>query len=309
MYEKFFFLKENPFNITPDPKFLYLSDKHGEALNLLFFGIRERKGFLLLTGEVGTGKTTLCRALMDKMDEKIDTALLLNPLLTDIELIKTINDDFGIGIDGNSLKDNLDVLNRFLIEGVENGRNAVVIIDEAQNLSPNTLEMIRLLSNLETDKSKLLQIILVGQPELKAKLSLPELRQLNQRIIVRYHLMPLNHDETKSYIFNRLAIAGGLGNVSFNPDALDDIHWASGGIPRLVNILCDRVMLLAFVAEKRLIEKGMVTNAVNELGKEGVVSLDAGHLPNERNRLIRYLIYIGILAGIIIFKIFEAVGK
>ena len=191
VYEKFFYLTENPFNITPDPKFLYLSKKHQEALDLLCFGISERKGFLMLSGEVGTGKTTLCRALLDKLDINVKSALILNPLLSDTELIRAINEDFGLRVDSSSLKEQVDALNSFLMVKAGEGGNAVVIIDEAQNLSPKALEMIRLLSNLETEKMKLIQIVLVGQPELREKLKLPELRQLNQRIVVRYHLSPL----------------------------------------------------------------------------------------------------------------------
>ena len=200
MYEKFFYLKENPFSITPDPKYLYLSKKHQEALDLLFFGVIEHKGFLMLSGEVGTGKTTLCRALLDKFNSKVKSALILNPLLSDAELIQTINEDFGLKMESSSLKKQIDTLNSFLIEQTKKGSNSAVIIDEAQNLSLKALEMVRLLSNLETEKTKLMQIILVGQPELREKLKLPELRQLNQRIVVRYHLGSLNFEETKAYI-------------------------------------------------------------------------------------------------------------
>ncbi|MBI5287179.1 MAG: AAA family ATPase, partial [Deltaproteobacteria bacterium] len=246
MYERFFFLKEHPFHITPDPKFLYLSEKHQEALNLFYFGILEKKGFILLTGEVGTGKTTLCRAILDRLDKKVETALILNPLLSDFDLLWAINEDFGIRVNGTSMKEHLDALNLFLLKKAEEKGNAVVIIDEAQNLNPKTLEMIRLLSNLETEKTKLLQIALVGQPELRDKLKLPELRQLNQRVIVRYHLKPLNLEETKFYIFNRLAVAGGRGNVRFTIPALQRIYGASYGIPRLINVICDRTLMVAF---------------------------------------------------------------
>lgn len=273
-YEKFFYLKENPFNITPDTRFLYMSKKHQEALDLLFFGISERKGFLLLSGEVGTGKTTICRALLDKLNSKVKSALILNPLLSDIELLMTMNQDFGLKADSPSLKEQLDILNAFLLEKTKNGGNAVVIIDEAQNLSPKALEMIRLLSNLETKKTKLLQIVLVGQPELRDKLKLPELRQLNQRIVVRCHLGSLNFEETKTYIFKRLTIAGGKGNIKFTVTALKSIYEASSGIPRLINIICDRALTAAFVAGKRVIDEDVEKKAIDELDMDGTLRKD-----------------------------------
>ena len=191
MYEKYFYLNENPFHITPDPRFLYLSRKHQEAIDLLLYGIKERKGFLLLTGEVGTGKTTISRVILDRLKGGVDTALILNPIFTGFDLLRTINEDFGINVKSDSIKDHLDAFNAFLIERTHACGNVVVIIDEAQNLTPKALEMVRLLSNLETEKMKLLQIVLIGQPELREKLKLPELRQLNQRILVRYHLNPV----------------------------------------------------------------------------------------------------------------------
>ena len=177
VYEKFFYLKESPFNITPDPKFLYLSKKHQEALDLLSFGISEHKGFILLSGEVGTGKTTICRAILNKLDPKVKSAFIINPFLSDIELLMAINEDLGLKVDSLSLKEHLDALNYFLLERAAEGGNVVIIIDEAQNLSFKALEMIRLLSNFETEKMKLLQIVLAGHPELREKLQLPELRQ------------------------------------------------------------------------------------------------------------------------------------
>ncbi|MBI5643924.1 MAG: AAA family ATPase [Deltaproteobacteria bacterium] len=269
MYEKFFYLKEKPFHITPDPKFLYLSKKHSEAIDILSFGIKERKGFILLTGEVGTGKTTVCRALLEKMPKNTGTALILNPVLSEHDLIKTITADFGIKVESGSVKEHLDRLNEFLLKKASSGGTSVVIIDEAQNLNTATLEMIRLLSNLETEKEKLLQIILVGQPELRDKLGLPELRQLNQRIIVRYHLNPLDGAETKAYIQNRLTVAGGTGNIDFKDQALSLVFDKSHGIPRMINIICDRALTAAFIAEKRVIDIQILRSALEDLLKEG----------------------------------------
>ncbi|MBI5453875.1 MAG: AAA family ATPase [Deltaproteobacteria bacterium] len=273
MYEKFFFLKEKPFHITPDPKFLYLSKKHREAIDLLSFGVGERKGFILLTGEVGTGKTTLCRALLEKLPKNTESALILNPVLSEDDLLKTVTADFGLEPGGDSAKDHLDVLNRFLLKKAASRGAAVVIIDEAQNLNPATLEMIRLLSNLETEKEKLLQIVLVGQPELRDKLSLPELRQLNQRVIVRYHLNPLDLQETRAYIENRLKVAGG-GNLDFREDAIRLVFEKSQGIPRMINIVCDRALTAAFIDEKRVIDAETVKKAASELEDDGYLKKD-----------------------------------
>lgn len=309
MYEKFFYLKENPFNITPDPKFLYMSKKHQEALDLLFFGISQRKGFLMLSGEVGTGKTTICRALLEKLDSKVSSALIINPLLSDVELLKSINEDFGLKAETLTMKEQLDALNSFLVGKAKNAENAVVIMDEAQNLSPKALEMIRLLSNLETEKMKLLQIVLVGQPELRDKLKLPELRQLNQRIVVRCHLGSLNFEETKSYIFKRLTIAGGKGSVKFTATALKSIYEASSGIPRLINIVCDRTLTAAFVAGKRVIDDEIEKKAVDELDTDGTLKKDIETPPKKKARHAaegsergfgnRYILYPAVLAVII----------
>lgn len=303
MYEKFFYLTETPFNITPDPKFLYMSKKHQEAMDLLMFGIVQRKGFLMLSGEVGTGKTTICRALLEKFDSKISSALILNPLLSDIELLKSINEDFGLHVDTLTMKEQLDALNSFLIDKAKNNGNAVVIFDEAQNLSQKTLEMIRLLSNLETEKIKLIQIILVGQPELREKLELPELRQLNQRIIVRCHLESLNLEETKAYVFNRLAIAGGKGNIKFTSSALKSIYGSSAGIPRLINIICDRTLTAAFVAGKRVIDRDIEKKAADELNREGTLRKTIKKLHKKKAGGMKaakgYLLYPAISAVII----------
>jgi general secretion pathway protein A len=269
MYEKYFYLNENPFHITPDPKFLYLSKKHQEAIDLLLYGIMERKGFLLLTGEVGTGKTTISRIILDRLKGCADSALILNPIFSGFDLLRTINEDFGISVESDSTKDHLDALNAFLMERTHAGGNVVVIIDEAQNLKPKALEMVRLLSNLETEKMKLLQIVLIGQPELREKLQLPELRQLNQRILVRHHLDPLDEGEMVAYIHTRLTIAGCRGSVRFTSRAMPIIYDSCQGIPRTINTFCNRALTAAFVDEKRVIDRAIAVRVRNELKREG----------------------------------------
>jgi len=265
MYEAFFGLKEKPFNLTPDPAFLFLSKKHEEALSHLSYGILERKGFIEITGEIGAGKSTLCRVLLNRLGESIKTAYLLNSNITsDMQLLNTIIDDLGIKPAGKNKASLLKAMNKFLLEQTAQGANVVLLIDEAQNLRPRVLEQIRMLSNLETDKEKLLQIILVGQPELKEILRKPELEQLNQRITVRYHVSGLDRLETESYIKHRLNVAGANGSISFTDSALDGIFNFSGGIPRLVNVICDKAMLLAFVEETRHISTSMVQKAIDE---------------------------------------------
>lgn len=292
MYEKFFYLNEKPFHITPDPRFLYLSSSHREAIDLMTFGIAGRKGFILLCGEVGTGKTTLSRALLEKLPKKTESALILNPLLSDVELLKTITSDLGLKA-GDSLKSHIDVLNAFLLDIASQGGTAAVIIDEAQNLSPKALEMVRLLSNLETEKEKLLQIILVGQPELKEKLSLPELRQLNQRMIIRYDLKPLGLDDTDGYIRNRLFVAGGASTVHFTNEAVMEVHRASLGIPRMINIICDRALTAAFVKSERKVGLEHVLSSITELEDDGYLTKEYTGIPP---RYLRYIPHIAISA-------------
>lgn len=301
MYERFFYLTEKPFHITPDPKFLYLGRAHSEAIELLSYGITDRKGFMLLTGEVGTGKTTLSRALLDRLPKGTDSALILNPMLSDTELLSTIVHDFGLRPSVTTPSAYIDCLNSFLLERYAAGGNAVVIIDEAQHLCQAAMEMVRLLSNLETAKEKLLQIILVGQPELKEKLKTRELRQLNQRIVIRYHLAPLDLGETVAYIHNRLEVAGGRGAVEFTALALKAAHRGSGGIPRMINIVCDRALTAAFVSEKRVIDETVMDLAMEELTVDGYIA--AG--PVAAFRYIEYTPYIAasmfllaLLAGI-----------
>ncbi len=265
MYRNFFGLNEKPFNMTPDPKFLFFSQKHQEAFSHLRYGISEKKGFIEITGEVGTGKTTICRALLDYLDKGTKTALILNSNLSSNQMLLTIVEELGLKPRRQNKKAILDVLNNFLIEQLPLGNNVVLIIDESQNLNPSMLEQIRMLSNLETEKEKLLQIVLVGQPELRDKLKLPHLRQLRQRIAVRYHIDPLDRDESAKYIFHRLRVAGSKGHITFTDKALDGIFAYSGGIPRLINVVCDKALLAAYVMEVRKINGRIIKRSVEEI--------------------------------------------
>lgn len=265
MYEHFFGLKEKPFNITADPTFLFLSRRHKEAFAQLVYGIKERKGFLEITGEIGTGKTTLCKALLNSLDKNIKTALILNSDLPKAQLLKVILQDLGISVERKSRATLLVQLNEFLIQQLSCGNNVVLIIDEAQNLKASTLEQIRLLSNLETEKEKLIQIILVGQPELRNKLKSPQLTQLRQRVSVRYHISALDRSELIQYIRHRLTVAGSVNSVKFSKDALEEIFQYSRGIPRIINILCDKALLAAFVCETKNINQQMIAECIEEL--------------------------------------------
>jgi len=265
MFEVFFGLSENPFNLTPDPKFLYLSEVHQEALSHLQYGIEQRKGFVLITGEVGTGKTTICRSLLAMLSKKTRTALVLNPSLSDIELLQTINQDFGIDHCSDSKKDLLDKLYDFLIDVFVSGENAVLIIDECQNLTPDVLEQIRLLSNLETEKEKLLQIIMIGQPELAKMLQSPGLRQINDRIVLRYHIWPLVLSDTKNYLRHRMAVAGAYRTDVFTASAIRAIYRYSQGLPRKMNAVAERSLLMAYLRGKQTVTRSIVAAAVEEL--------------------------------------------
>jgi general secretion pathway protein A len=266
MYQSFYGFSEMPFNITPDPRFLYLSPTHQEALQHLKYGIQERKGFITLVGEVGCGKTTLCRRFLNEIDSKrFDTALILNPRVTETQMLKAILSELGEKKLARSQVDLVAQMNRVLLERIEHGKDIVLIIDEAQNLSANVLEQVRLLSNLETDKQKLLQIVLMGQPELKEVLAQDKLRQLRQRILVHYELRPLSREDTAHYIQHRLTLAGSQGRPSFTAWALRLIHSASGGIPRLVNNLCDKSLLSAFIRESDEITYWDVRRAVKDM--------------------------------------------
>ncbi len=265
MYLEYYNLREEPFNITPDPRFLFFSGKHQEAFNHLLYGIRERKGFIELTGEVGAGKTTICRKLLEALGPRYKTALILNPCLNSDQLVQAIVTELGLDVWGLDRVYCLQALNQFVLEQATQGNDVVLIIDEAQDLSDELLEQVRLLSNLETDHQKLMQIVLMGQPELRDKLAQPALRQLRQRITVRYHLRPLDMQETVHYINHRLTLAGANGRPRFDEGAAKLVYKYSGGIPRLINAVCDKSLLAGFVAQSDLLNKKTVQLAIEEL--------------------------------------------
>src|SRR5438876_9602424 len=274
MYEKYYGFTEKPFSLTPDPKYLYRSQSHADAFDLLQYAIRRREGFVVVTGDIGTGKTTLCRALLEQIDRTTFTALVLNPFLSEEDLLKRILQDFGV-ISREELKagrlvhvskqELIDALYDFLLGLIPLNASAVLIIDEAQNLPLQVLEQIRILSNLETDKEKLLQIILVGQLNLHDLLRSPELRQLDQRVSIRYELTPLDRETVGAYIVHRLTIAGGGQSVSFSIEAIDEVHRFSRGIPRLINLVCDRALLGAYSQRTSGVTPDMVRHAAESL--------------------------------------------
>jgi general secretion pathway protein A len=267
MYTSFFGLSEKPFAITPDPRYLYLSERHAEALAHLLYGINESGGFIQLTGEVGTGKTTVVRTLLSRVPHHADVAVILNPRVTPVEFLLTICEELGLNLgeaDRSSVKQMVDALNRRLLEAHAEGRRIIVLVDEAQNLAIDVLEQVRLLTNLETPTQKLLQIILIGQPELRELLDRTDLRQLAQRITGRYHLKPLSAEETKGYVRHRLRVAGATEEI-FTPAALAEVHRLSTGIPRVINVVCDRALLGAYTQETRKITAGLVRRAAGEV--------------------------------------------
>jgi len=273
MYTKYFGFNEKPFTLTPNPRFIFLSNNHKEAFAHLLYGINNHYGFIELTGEVGTGKTTVLRTLMGQLDvENYCTALLFNPCQSGIELLRSINTEFGINSTSEYPNELLADLNSFLLAEAAEGRTVVLVIDEAQNLQPNVLEQIRLISNLETENDKLIQIILAGQPELEILLGRPNLRQLNQRIAVRYKLRSMSMNETRSYIRQRMEVAGETGGVCFNTYAIKWIHLATRGVPRLINILCDRALIIAYGDECRRITPVIVFRSIWEVLRQSFVS-------------------------------------
>ena len=265
MYNKFYGFKESPFNLTPNSRFFFASHKHTEALDSLIYAIDQRKGFVVITGEIGSGKTTVCRTLLNKLDRHTQIALITNTHLNSKDLLMTILEEFEIDFVAGSKSKLLSQLNSYLIEQLERNNNVVLIIDEAQNLKPSVLEEIRMLSNLETETEKLIQIILLGQPELKQKLALSSLEQLRQRVSVYFHLSPLDREDTKHYIRYRTKVAGGSDREYFTPEALNVIYQFSKGVPRLINQVCDNSFLAGYVEEAQIIDERVVTEVIHDL--------------------------------------------
>ncbi len=264
MYDKFYNFKEVPFNLTPNSRFFFASDKHTTALDSLIYAINQRKGFVVITGEIGSGKTTVCRTLLNRLDKHTQVALVTNTNLNSKDLLMTIMEDLEIEFSSSSKSKLLSQLNTYLIDQMQLDNNVVLIIDEAQNLKPSVLEEIRMLSNLETETEKLIQIILLGQPELKQKLSLRGLEQLRQRVAVYFHLSPLNQDETKNYILHRLKIASGSDRQYMTEEALELVYKFSKGVPRLINQICDNAFLTGYVNEVPMIDKKIMKEVIEE---------------------------------------------
>ncbi len=268
MYTSYFGFKENPFNLTPDPRYLFLSPHHREALDHMLYGVNERKGFIVITGGIGTGKTTLCRAFLSQLESSVKSALIFNSFITEQELLETIIEEFGIDASAGAgtRKERIDQIKEFLLHTFSQGGNAVLVLDEAQNLSPTVLEQIRMLSNLETEREKLIQIVLVGQPELKDLLTSSSMQQLNERIAVRFELRPLDHKDVQGYVEHRLVVGGGRGgDPRFTNSAFSGIYKYSQGIPRRINAVCDRALLIAYVNEKRAISRAIVAKAIDDI--------------------------------------------
>jgi general secretion pathway protein A len=273
MYNKFFRFAEKPFEITPDPKLVYLSEQHQEALSHLRYAVREGKGFSVITGEAGTGKTTLVQVLLSELDGRVRTSFIFNPILDQSDFLNYVCDDLGIKSDGmKSRGQSLRALHNFLLDCFAKDEKVFLIIDEAQSLKPELLQEVRLLTNLETSKKKLLHVILLGQPELDKTLDEERFRPLKQRITVRYHLRPLNRKETGEYIVHRLKRAGSRDIAIFDKSAVDAIYENSKGIPRLINIFCDNALLTGFSQEKNRIGKKIILDVVRDLGSGKISS-------------------------------------
>jgi general secretion pathway protein A len=300
MYNSFYGFKERPFQLVPNPAYLYLSRSHEEAMAHLVYAISQGDGFVEITGEVGTGKTTLCRAVLENLDEHTEAAYIFNPKLDSFQLLKAINDEFGVASDGDSVKELIDALNAFLMKKRMEGTKVVLIIDEAQNLNKDVLEQLRLLSNLETTTSKLLQIILVGQPELGEMLDSHELRQLGQRITLSCYLTPLSYKETREYVAHRIQVASQKPEVSFTRGALRAIYRYSGGIPRLINISCDRALLTAYGLNRKKISGPVARASIRELVARG----DVKRLTLQRRK--RLSLSMGVLLGVFVAVLYLA---
>jgi len=284
MYTQFYGLREKPFSLSPDPRYLFLADSHREALAHLLYGIEQGEGFIAITGEVGTGKTTLCRTLLQRIEPGTEVAFIFNPQLSPLELLQSICAELGLGCGDRGRRELTEQLNRFLLAKKTEERRVLLIIDEAQNLPMETLEQIRLLSNLETDTAKLVQIILIGQPELDEILESHQLRQLRQRISVRWQLKPLSPNETRDYVRHRLRISAGAPRELFSELALREVHRRARGVPRVINLLCDRALLAGYAAGARTIGLGIVTQTDREI-RGAARSLTKPLAPSRRERV------------------------
>jgi general secretion pathway protein A len=301
LYAPHFGLRRDPFSIAPDPRYLFMTEQHREALAHLLFGVKGGGGFVLLTGEIGAGKTTVCRCFLEQVPRDVNIAYILNPRQTVDELLESICEDFRIPLSprvrGAGLKPMVDALNHFLLQTHALGQSCVLIIDEAQNLSEDVLEQLRLLTNLETAERKLLQIILIGQPELRRMLERPKLEQMAQRVLARYHLRALGPEDTGRYVRHRMEVAGLSGPLPFSPSALAAVHEISRGVPRRINLLCDRSLLGAYAKGRRSVDTSMVERAATEVFGKAPESQQRRQQAEERRRTL-VLVSAGLLLGL-----------